>query len=61
MKYRSDYSLSAWLIDVRDIVASREFISKKDALLMIVEDIEEFIDMYEGGESPQSAYQEMVD
>ena len=56
-----DYSLSTWLIDLRDIIAKREFIEKKDALLIIVEDITEFLEMYSEGMQPQAAYKEMID
>lgn len=58
---RDDYPLSTWLIDLRDIIAKREFIEKKDALLIIVEDIEEFLSMYEEGLQPQAAYKEMIE
>lgn len=58
---RDDYPLSTWLIDLRDIIAARDFIEKKAALLIIVEDIEEFISMYEEGLLPQAAYKEMIE
>jgi hypothetical protein len=58
---RDDYDLSTWIIDLRDIIAKREFIEKKDALLIIVEDITEFLEMYEEGLLPQAAYKEMIE
>jgi hypothetical protein len=58
---RDDYPLSTWIIDLRDIIAKREFIEKKDALLIIVEDIVEFLEMYEEGLLPQAAYKEMIE
>jgi len=58
---RDDYPLSTWMIDLRDIIATREFIEKKDALLIIVEDITEFLEMYEEGLQPQAAYKEMIE
>lgn len=58
---RDDYPLSPWIIDLRDIIAKREFIEKKDALLIIVEDITEFLEMYEEGLLPQAAYKEMIE
>lgn len=61
MQYREEYPLSSWIVDLRDIIAKREIIEKKSALLMIVEDIEEFIEMYEQGMMPQAAYQETIE
>lgn len=61
MKYREDYPLSIWIIDLRDILAKREYIEKKEAILLIVEDIDEYLDMYEGGMSPQEAYRETIE
>ena len=58
---RDDYDLSTWIIDLRDIIAKREFIEKNDALLIIVEDITEFLEMYEEGLLPQAAYKEMIE
>lgn len=58
---RDNYPLSTWLIDLRDIIAARDFIEKKAALLIIVEDITEFLDMYEEGLQPQAAYKEMIE
>lgn len=58
---RGDYPLSTWIIDLRDIIAKRDFIEKKEALLIIVEDITEFLEMYEEGLLPQAAYKEMIE
>lgn len=60
MNIRDDYPLNDWIITLRDIIAKREFIDKKDALLIVVEDIEEFLDSYSGGDSPQQAYQDYI-
>lgn len=51
-----EYPISNWIIDLRDILAQRSWISKKDALLLIVEDLDQMIEMYEEGLSPQGAY-----
>lgn len=61
MIYREEYPLPNWIIDLRDILSEREYIEKKEALLLIVEDIDEFLDMYEGGMSPQEAYLETIE
>lgn len=58
---RVDYPLSTWLIDLMNIISLRDFIEKKDALLLITEDIIEFLDMYSEGLSPMAAYLEMID
>lgn len=61
IKEREDYPLSTWIIDLRDIIAKRDFIEKKEALLIIVEDIVDFLEMYEEGLLPQAAYKEMIE
>ena len=61
IKERENYPLSTWIIDLRDIIAKRDFIEKKEALLIIVEDITEFLEMYEEGLLPQAAYKEMIE
>lgn len=61
MKINNDYPLSTWLIDLRNIIAKRELKAKKDVLIEIVEDIEEILDMYEQGMTPQRVYEEMVE
>lgn len=61
MIYREDYPLAVWLMDLRNILSKREYIEKKEALLLIVEDIDEFLDMYLGGMSPQEAYLETIE
>lgn len=55
---REEYPISNWIIDLRDILAQRSWISKKDALLLIVEDLDQMIEMYEEGNSPQGCYEE---
>ena len=57
-KEREDYPISTWIIDLRDILAQRGWISKKDALLLIVEELDQMIEMYEEGVSPQGCYEE---
>lgn len=61
MKINNDYPLSTWLIDLRDIIATRELKAKKDVLIEIVEDIEEILECYEEGMMPQQVYEEMVE
>ena len=61
MNYREDYPLSVWLDDVAEIIKRRDFVGKKEALQLIVNDIEEFIEMYEDGDTPQSAYKELTE
>lgn len=57
-KEREDYPISTWIIDLRDILAQRSWISKKDALLLIVEELDQVIEIYEEGSSPQGCYEE---
>ena len=61
MNYREDFPLSVWLDDVAEIIKRRDFVGKKEALQLIVNDIEEFIEMYEDGATPQSAYKELTE
>ena len=42
-KEREEYPISTWIIDLRDILAQRGWISKKDALLLIVEELDQMI------------------
>ena len=58
---RDDYPLSTWMIDLRDIIATREFIEKKDALWAIMEEIEEYDEMFAEGLSPQEVYAEITE
>ena len=57
---RTDYSLGAWLVDTMHVISKREFIENREALLMITEDIIEFLEMYDEGLSPQAAFAEYV-
>ena len=41
MDYRDDYPLSNWLDDVAEIIKRRDFVGKKEALQLVVNDIEE--------------------
>ena len=61
MNYRDDYPLSTWLDDVAEIIKRRDFVNKKEALQLVVNDIEDFMEMYQEGLSPQGAYQEMIE
>ena len=61
MNCRDDYPLSTWLDDVAEIIKRRDFVNKKEALQLVVNDIEDFMEMYQEGLSPQGAYQEMID
>lgn len=61
MNYREDYPLSVWLDDVAEIIKRRDFVGKKEALQLIVNDIEDFLEMYQEGLLPQAAYKELVD
>jgi hypothetical protein len=55
----NEYMKSQWLFEVANIISKREFIEKKAALWIIIEDIEEFDEMYNEGLTPQAAYKEM--
>ena len=55
----NEYMKSQWIFEVANIISKRDFIEKKEALWVIIEDIEEFDEMYEEGLSPQAAYKEM--
>lgn len=49
MNYREDYPLSVWLDDVAEIIKRRDFVGKKEALQLVVNDIEDFLEMYQEG------------
>jgi hypothetical protein len=56
---RSDYSASAWLADLTNIIKKRGFLDKKEnAWLVIEENIVDLIELYEGGASPSEAFME---
>jgi hypothetical protein len=59
MKYNNEYPLSQWIIDSRDIIAQREAMPKKEALLLIVEEIESWLEDYEYGSKPIAAYERL--
>ena len=61
MNYRDDCPLSNWLDDVAEIIKRRDFVGKKEALQLVVNDIEEFIEIYEEGMTPQAAYMELTE
>lgn len=50
---------SQWLYDVINLVAIRDFVEKKEAVWIVIEEIERLDDLYAGGSSPQEAYQEL--
>lgn len=56
---RDDYDVSAWVNDLINIIKKRGFLVKKeDAWLVVQESIVEFLELYEGGASPQEAFEE---
>lgn len=56
---REDYGVSSWLNDLINILKKRGFLMKKeDAWLVVQENIVEFIELYEGGSSPQEAFED---
>jgi hypothetical protein len=59
--FREDYVLSNWLFDLADIMSRMDVIEHKQALRLIVEDIEEVLEMYMEGMSPQAAYRGTIE
>lgn len=59
MQFRDDYPLGVWLDDLAEIIKRRDYINKKEALQLVVNDADEFVEMYFEGMLPQQAYQEM--
>jgi hypothetical protein len=57
----NDYPKSQWIFELVNIMSKRQLIPKKDALWAIMEEIEEYDEMYEGGMSPQEAYEETIE
>ncbi len=56
---RDDYDVSAWINDLINILKKRGFLVKKeDAWLVVQENLVEFIELYEGGASPQEAFKD---
>lgn len=59
---RDDYDVSAWVNDLINIIKKRGFLVKKeDAWLVVQENLVEFIELYEGGASPQEAFLEYTE
>lgn len=56
-----DYPKSQWVFELVNIISKREVIPKKDALWAIMEEIEEYDQMYEEGLSPHAVYEEMTE
>jgi hypothetical protein len=58
-KERDDYSISAWSNDLLNIVKKRGFILDKNSALMIyLENMNEFLECYVDGMSPIEAFNE---
>lgn len=56
---RDDYDVSAWINDLINILKKRGFLMKKeDAWLIVQENLVEFIELYEGGASPQEVFED---
>lgn len=56
-KERNDYSISAWINDLLNIVKQRGFIIDKNSAMMIfVENASEFMECYCDGMSPMEAF-----
>ena len=59
-KERDDYSISAWMSDITNIVKQRSFLLKKsDAWLVVLENMSELLECYVDGMKPIDAYNEM--
>ncbi|MNQ94365.1 hypothetical protein D3C85_1098810 [compost metagenome] len=57
---RDDYSISAWLSDLTNIVKQRHFLIKKaDSWLVVMENMNEVLECYVDGMSPIECYNEM--
>lgn len=58
-KEREDYQISAWINDVLNIIKKRGFILDKNSALMIfLENANEFLECYSDGYSPMQAWEE---
>jgi hypothetical protein len=57
----NDYPKSQWIFEIVNIMSKRQLIPKKDALWTIMEEIEEYDEMFEEGLSPQEVYTEITE
>jgi len=58
-KSRKDYGISPWVNDLLNIVKNRAFLAKKeDAFLLVMENMDFFLEQYCNGFSPMSAWTE---
>lgn len=58
-KERSDYSIAAWLNDLLNLIKKRGFIlDKNSALVIFLENSNEFLECYCDGYSPMEAFLE---
>ena len=55
----NDYPKAQWLFDLVNVIAKRDFVEKKEAVWIVLEEIERIDDLYLGGASPQEAYLEL--
>lgn len=53
------YPKSQWIFELVNIMSKRQLIPKKDALWAIMEEIEEYDEMFNDGLSPQEVYAEI--
>lgn len=54
-----DYDVSAWFSDLTNIIKKRAFLlNKSDAWLVVLENMNEFLECYVDGMAPISAYEE---
>lgn len=52
------YDKSTWLMDLHNIFKTLDRLTSEQSYRRIIDDIDEFLEMYAGGSSPQEAYQE---
>lgn len=57
----NDYPKSQWIFELVNIMSKRQLIPKKDALWAIMEEIEEYDEMFTEGLSPQEVYAEITE
>ncbi|UZS00958.1 hypothetical protein [Pseudomonas phage vB_PsaM_M1] len=57
----NDYPKSQWIFELVNIMSKRQLIPKKDALWAIMEEIEEYDEMFDEGLSPQEVYAEITE
>ena len=57
----NNYPKSQWIFELVNIMSKRQLIPKKDALWAIMEEIEEYDEMFAEGLSPQEVYAEITE